>query len=190
MSTEEPLTLETADGVRLSALVRRPPDARRGVVLCHPHPDYGGSMHVPVLDVLSDRLGREGLATLRFDLRRPGTVTERLRDVEAAVSAMGASVLLVGWSYGADLALATAAADNRVASVVAIAPPLHLESVDEAVATRALFLIPEHDQFNPPERASAQLPGARIEVVEGADHFLAGHEEDIADAVVAFERTV
>ncbi len=190
---DEPLKLTAADGVVLDARWR-PVEGDAGVaVLCHPHPDYGGSMQVPVVTAWADSLAGRGIASLRFDFRRRGTDEERRADVAAAVAGAldrtgGARVALVGWSYGADQALAAAlGSDGRVAGVVAVAPTLRflpaelLEAAGEGVPVVAL--VPEHDQFGSPERVAELLPRARAVPLAGADHFLAGHERVVADAV-------
>src|ERR1017187_2057609 len=59
----------------LEARVFAPKNAKRAVVLCHPHPQYGGTMHsaVPlaIAKVLGE-LGGEEVATLRFNYRGVG----------------------------------------------------------------------------------------------------------------------
>lgn len=183
--------LVTADGARLRAGLRSPDRARRGAVLCHPHPDYGGSMHSTLIAVLSQALADDGIAALRFDFRRPGTVHERRSDVEASIAALdGDDALLVGWSYGADLAMAVGSSHNRVAGIVAVAPPLMAINPDELehlTERRVLVLVPEHDQFCAPDIIRERLPGTEIEVLAGADHFCSGVEDEIAKRVLLFE---
>lgn len=191
---EDVRVLPTADGVRLRAGLRSPAEPRRWAVLCHAHPDYGGSMKNTLIAALSHGLADDGMAALRFDFRRPGTVAERRRDVEAALDlAEPGGALLVGWSYGADIALAVAARDDRVAGVVAIAPPLMAiapEEMEPLAELRALVLVPQFDQFNPPGAARDRLPGIDLEVVEASDHFCDGAEDEIVKRVVDFERSL
>jgi alpha/beta superfamily hydrolase len=52
-----------------------------------------------------------------------------------------------------------------------------------------LVLVPEHDQYGDLEATRALFadhPHATVEVVAGADHFLWGHVEAIADRVVGW----
>ena len=63
-----------------------------------------------------------------------------------------------------------------------IAPPI-VEPL-AAPGSPVLALVPRHDQFAPPERvteATAEWPGVEIEVIESADHFLAGHTAEVAE---------
>jgi hypothetical protein len=171
-----------------------------GVVLAHPHPLYGGSMRTGVPAVLFERLPAMGIAALRFNFRGVEGSTgthdrggaERL-DVRAAVGGMpaGLPVVLCGWSFGADVSLCVE--DPRVAGWCCVAPPLAIVPVEEMAAaadTRPKhLLIPEHDQYDPPERAGDLTAGwaaTTLTVIPGADHFVAGSMGFIADSVAAF----
>lgn len=153
-------------------------------------------MHTTLIAVLSQALAGDGLCAVRFDFRRPGTIAERRLDVAAAIAEAGGDrVLLAGWSYGGDLALAVASADGRVAGVVAVAPPLMAVSPDELAAlaargTPALALVPEHDQFAEPHTVAHRLDGIPVEVLDDTDHFCSGAEDAVARYVLAFERSL
>jgi len=191
--------LTAADGVVLDAELAVPEGARTGVVLAHPHPQYGGDMHAPLITMLFERVARSGVAVLRFDFRgvgRSGGVHDagvnEQRDVAAAVAhladVVGAPVVAAGWSFGADVSLSVG--DAAIARWCAIAPPLRLTPPAEMVAATdqrpKMLAIPQHDQFNPPERACPLVEGWRettVEVISAADHFLAGHADRVADLV-------
>jgi alpha/beta superfamily hydrolase len=181
-----PVTLETSDGHTLAGDVAHPDGLERaGVVICHPHPRYGGTRFNMVVEALFSRLPEAGFVTLRFDFRadHDGGIAERL-DVVAALDALeqevlGVPLFVAGYSFGAIVALTTV--DPRIAGIVAIAPPL--TSAVPAPEAPALLLTPQHDQFCPPETASAVVgdwPNVECQVVEGADHFLAGHTAFVA----------
>ena len=184
------LTLRTSDGVRLAADTAEPPtEVRGGVVLCHPHPLYGGNRFHPVVDALFQALPAAGFRTVRFDFRaaHDNGVAER-RDVVAGLDAVASAdgpLFVVGYSFGAIVALTTD--DPRIAGVVAIAPPLTSDA--PAHAGPALVLTPRHDQFCPPERATAIVaawPATTVDVVEGADHFLLGAASTVAQRSLAW----
>ena len=134
--TAHDLIIRTDDGPELEAELTLSDRAtpRAGIVLCHPHPQYGGTMRSLVISVLFAELSAAGFACLRFNFRgveaSTGTYShgegEQL-DVLAAVATMADAVAelpiaLVGWSFGADVSLTVV--DPRVAGWVAIAPPL------------------------------------------------------------------
>ena len=92
------LTLATSDGVSLEA-ERAVPDgtSRATVVLCHPHPQYGGTMRSIVIGALFDALPDAGFTVLRFNFRGVERSTgahdegrAELLDVQAAVDAAAA----------------------------------------------------------------------------------------------------
>src|SRR5262245_51931249 len=128
---EDALTLQ-ADGARLEARVGLVPGARAGLVVCHPHPLYGGDMDNPVV-VRAAEVGREtGLSTLRFNFRGTGRSTgshgggtAEMADVQAGLAALaeglpgGAPVGLAGYSFGAWVAARVAAEDPRPLGLIA-----------------------------------------------------------------------
>ena len=62
----------TQDGVALEARVQLPLSPHGGVVVCHPHPLYGGDMENPVVVRIDEVCGTLRLATLRFNFRGVG----------------------------------------------------------------------------------------------------------------------
>lgn len=187
----ESALLTTADGHRLDADVLDPdvtlearPDVG-GAVVCHPHPQYGGDRFNPVVDAVFRHLPTRGWSTLRFDFRQAfddGT-GERL-DVVAALDALAARVdgplVVVGYSFGAAVAMNTA--DERIAALVAIAPPLSMMHV-EPPRRPTLVLTPAHDQFTPPGAAAAAVadwPDIELRTIEASDHFLVGRAAHVA----------
>jgi alpha/beta superfamily hydrolase len=195
--TPSDLELRTEDGLRLEAESAVPSAPWGAVVACHPHPLHGGNMRSLVPGELFRHLPPAGIAVLRFNFRgvegsqgtHDGGVNEVL-DVEAAVDALATSVpgvplVIAAWSFGADVSLKVV--DPRVSGWVAIAPPLRI--VDPAVMGAStdprpkLLIVPEHDQFNAPDRARDVTEGwaaTEIEVINGADHFLVGRTDKVA----------
>ena len=205
----ETLTLETSDGVLLEA-ERAVPDgtSRASVVLCHPHPQYGGTMRSIVIGALFDALAADGYTVLRFNFRgverSTGTHDEgrgELLDVQAAIDAAadvaadGEALVLTGWSFGADMTLATH--DPRLAAWIGIAPPLRFRSDFDAVAHDArpkLLVLGQHDEFRDPAsvvEATDDWAATEIDVIAGASHFFVGRTDRVVDATRAFvERVV
>src|SRR5206468_1911965 len=65
MISEDEATLATRDGARLEARISLPSAPAGGVVICHPHPLYGGDMDNPVVVRVAEVCRELGLATLR-----------------------------------------------------------------------------------------------------------------------------
>ncbi|MET0628943.1 MAG: alpha/beta fold hydrolase [Acidimicrobiia bacterium] len=194
----------TADGLELEAeiaVVDGPP--RAAAVLCHPHPQAGGTMRSIVISALFDALPRAGVTCLRFNFRgvegSDGAYGEgqgEQLDVQAAIGVLDAAVdpgvplLLVGWSFGADLALATVV--DRVSGWLAIAPPLRMVPDFSAVAADPrpkLLALAEHDEFREPASvidATRDWISTDIEVIGGASHFFVGRTDRLVELALAF----
>jgi alpha/beta superfamily hydrolase len=196
----EQISLLTADGQPLAADLWVPAGARAAAVVCHPHPAYGGDRHNVVVDALFRSLAAAGVAALRFDFRRAGGspkegVAERA-DVVAAIHRLAAAVdldvplYLVGYSFGADVALAVG--DDRHAGWAAVAPPFRFSGPalpGDGDDRPVLVVAAEHDQFAPPSwvaRATDGWPDGTVEVAPMADHFLAGASAGVARTVTAW----
>ncbi|MEM9130999.1 MAG: alpha/beta family hydrolase [Actinomycetota bacterium] len=195
--------LTTADGVDLRAELATPTGpVRATAVVCHPHPLHGGNMYANVVEALFRALPGAGVATLRFnfrgtsgsDGRHDNGRAERL-DVEAAVTRLAADhgdvpLVLAGYSFGADIALAVD--HEAVAAWLAVAPPLRIVPRDEQVALDdgrrgGHLVVAAHDQFRPPgevDEIIEPLPRWTAETVQGADHFFAIGLGQVADAAV------
>ena len=203
------LTLGTTDGVTLEAERAIPEStSRASVVLCHPHPQYGGTIRSIVIGALFEALPAAGFTCVRFNFRgverSTGTHDEgraELLDVRAAVDAAadaradGEPLVLAGWSFGADMTLATA--DARLAAWIGIAPPLRFRTDFDAVAHDSrpkLLVLGQHDEFREPASIvedTADWSATEIDVVAGASHFFVGRTDRVVDATRAFlERVV
>jgi alpha/beta superfamily hydrolase len=102
------------------------------------------------------------------------------------------SVALVGYSFGAIVALRAGHDDAAVACLAAIAPPLPMFDIDFLRDTDkpVLLALGDRDQYCPLpalERAATGIgPQAALLQLDGADHFLAGFETQIGDRVARF----
>jgi alpha/beta superfamily hydrolase len=146
-----------------------------------------------VINALYDVLPAADVATLRFDFRSEydNGVGERLDALAAldqlAQAAPGVPLAFVGYSFGAWVALGLT--DDRIDTVVAIAPPLAVMSPPASPVVPTLVLTPAHDQFSAPDTVEPILADWRtrstapieFEVVEMADHFLAGRTATVAE---------
>jgi alpha/beta superfamily hydrolase len=204
LTSAGPTSFTTADGLALEGEWRLPEQPRAAAVITHPHPLHGGNMTALVTGALFTALTGAGLAVLRFNFRGVGASEgshdegrgERL-DVIAAIDTLAGQIpaqtplLLAGWSFGADVALAVA--HPAIAGWFAVAAPLRTVPLDEISAAEdsrpKLFAVPQHDQFRPPDSLDevvADWPNTRIEVVAGADHFLVGRTDVVARLAVEF----
>lgn len=201
-----PERLRSEGGITLEARWDLPP-APHGpvVVLCHPHPLYGGNMAVPLLRTVAAHLAGAGAPVLRFNFRGVGASTgswsggeAEIADVAAAAGAAAAAfprlpLALAGWSFGAVAALRWQAAATGTGPFAGIAPPVAtglapgLPPPPGLAPARRFFLIGDRDQFTAVEDLSAYAAaiGATLQVLPGSDHFFFGREGRVADAVAA-----
>jgi alpha/beta superfamily hydrolase len=158
-------------------------------VLVHPHPHMGGDRFNHVIDAIYRALPGSGVGVARFDLSSADAEESRLETLAAVDNIAATRVALVGYSFGADVALGID--DARVVGWFAVAPPLRLEKFD-AVAMDdrpKSLLVAQHDQFSPPERVAELTQEWRETTratLDGADHFLAGYGAAVAEAVRAW----
>jgi alpha/beta superfamily hydrolase len=200
----EPIELKTADGITLEAELSLPAGAPRcGLVLCHPHPQYGGTMRSIVISALFDSLPPRGIACLRFNFRgvegSEGTHDfgnlERV-DAESAVAALAdrlptdVPLILTGWSFGADMALSVR--DTRVDAWMAIAPPLVvIHDIDGLTGDPRpkLLALAQHDEYRDPAEVAElaeHWANADVHVIGGASHFFVGRTDRLVEIAAGF----
>jgi alpha/beta superfamily hydrolase len=200
----EPLAITSADGTPLEAEYRAAHgEVRAAAVLCHPHPQYGGSMRSVLIGELFRELPAHGVACVRFNFRGvEGSGGEyddgraERDDVAAAVAATteriddSVPLVLAGWSFGADMALSTVT--PRLSGWFAVAPPLWF--VDGSAPTGTdprpkRIVLGERDQVRAPADVECEVAAwvaTTTTVVAGADHFFLGRSDQVVDAAVAF----
>jgi len=209
MVPEPAETLTTQDGVALEARVHMPLSPRGGVVICHPHPLYGGDMDNPVVVRMAEVCGALDLTTLRFNFRGVGRssgvhgdgLTEPL-DVEAGLARLAAvvgtdrPVALAGYSFGAAVVADVAARHVELAGVALVAPPLARMEPGrfaplERLGSRLLVVAGTDDEICPADtlgRLADTLPRATVHLIEGANHFFFGKLYPLGEAVSAWAR--
>ena len=206
----EPITLETADGLKLVGELALPTDREPvATMIClHPLPTHGGMMDSHVFRKASYRLpALANIAVLRFNTRGTSSVQgtsggafdnavgERF-DVAAAIEYAEFSDLpniwLVGWSFGTDLTLMHGL-DPVIQGAILLSPPLRHAQPDHLAAWAGsgkpvVALIPEFDDYLQPPAARerfAVIPQAEVIAVDGAKHLWVGDTERVLDEIVA-----
>ncbi|MFT4112272.1 alpha/beta hydrolase [Silvibacterium sp.] len=191
---------------RLEALLNPgAPDAPYAVLVCHPHPLGGGTMHNKVVYHAMKAFQSLGLPMLRFNFRGTG-LSEGSHDhghgeqddVRAALDWLNARyplpILLAGFSFGSYVGSRAACGDSRVKGIVLLGPPAHAEGRDydfgflSDCTVPKLFISGTRDQYGPVDTVEAVVAKAaspaELVFVEGADHFFVGRLNEVQEAIV------
>jgi alpha/beta superfamily hydrolase len=186
-----------SNGIQLEGLlsIQEASSFRGGVIICHPHPQYGGDMEHPVMTASVEAASQEGFSTLRFNFRGVGEskgsygegVGER-QDVKAVTNFFCSRLkddhpllILLGYSFGAWVGFPIAIDDERFKGMVAVAPPLGIYDFGflKGCKKKKLFVAGDEDSFCPPnllEKWYQQLDEPKsLAVIPGADHLFFFH---------------
>jgi alpha/beta superfamily hydrolase len=183
---------------------------RGAVVVCHPHPLYGGNMDYHVVQGVARACAARGMAALRFNFRgvagsggRYDSGDGEVRDVAAAVAYLceqvsaDAPLGLAGYSFGSLVAARYVADGGRVDALALVAFVVSADDFnadDYAGLARytgpLLVVAGGRDAFGPPQAVEATLArlGARGQVVAfpEADHFFLAVTQELRETVAGF----
>ena len=209
----EKVSFKSEDGHRLEGRILMPEQPAGAAVLCHAHPEYGGSMSNAPIPAMQRALQAAGWASLRFNFRGVrlsegvyGGGIGEVKDVRGALDhvaglVQGKPLAVAGWSFGSLVGLHGACGDERVESCVLVAPPvstgprMDLPVVPpperlEAWRARLLAVCGTKDQFCKPadlvEFAHEVSPAAEVRIIEEADHYFYEHLDELAETVATF----
>jgi uncharacterized protein len=200
------LTFSSIDGLVLEGMLDGPDDADRALVLCHPHPQMGGTMNAPLLEALTADFADEGWGVVRFNFRgigrsegNPSTGPDETADALGAIAEARRlwprrPVAVAGWSFGAAVAIRAAAEDPTLAACVAIAPSVEakegttagLPSPDDLeIDVPLLVVTAANDAVVAPAACRAWAEGAFADhiVISGANHFFWARYDRLSEAV-------
>ncbi len=163
------------------------------LLLCHPHPQYGGSMHDAVLESVESALAPRARASLRFNFRGVGGSdgtfdggAGEVDDVIAAAQWLGSEfpsspLWIAGYSFGSAMAW-RARSQLDLERIILIAPPMGAMRFDEAPtgASAISAIYGDADEYvdaNALAAWAATQPGATIHIIPGCDHFFGGQHQ-------------
>lgn len=174
---------------------------RAAVVLAHPHPLYGGTMHSKIVFRAAKAFCRLGCSVLRFNFRGVGTSqgsydggSGEQDDFRSAIDYSltrypGARVWACGVSFGSWVAMAAGASDERVELLMGIATPVEMYDFSAVASSpKPKFIIQgERDEIAPLSAtrrfyARASEP-KEMAVIDMADHLFDGRVSEVADAI-------
>jgi len=198
----ESLFLEGPAG-RLEALLEEPEDQEpwEAALVCHPHPQHGGTMHNKVVHRIARGLRRAGAVVLRFNYRgvnlSEGSYANgegELEDARAALTYLrerypALPYTLAGFSFGSRIILRLGCADGGARRLIAVGfPAVYRDRTFlEDCRVPKVFVQSTHDQFGPVAELEAlvdSLPEPKkLVLVEAHDHFFSGALDELEEAI-------
>ena len=183
----------------IACAIDAPTLAARGVaVVCHPHPQFGGTMDNKVVQTLARAFVALGWRSVRFNFRGVGASAgawdEGVGEIDdalaviAALRARGEALLLAGFSFGAYVASQAAvrlADDAKPSRMVLVGPSTEKQQM-ASVPADTVVIHGESDEVVP---LAATLAWARpqslpVIVFPGVGHFFHGQLGLLKNTVV------
>jgi uncharacterized protein len=188
---------------KLEALLEEPEDQdpRAAALVCHPHPQHGGTMHNKVVYRIARGLRKAGYVVLRFNYRGVN-LSQGAYDHGNGETDDGRTALawlreryselpysLAGFSFGSRIALRIGCSSTDAKQVMAVGFVASYAG-EPALASCAIprvFISSTNDEFASKERLQEMISAApepkRLIFVEAQDHFF-------KNALDEFEKTV
>jgi alpha/beta superfamily hydrolase len=188
---------------RLEALLEEPEDTTptEAALVCHPHPQHGGTMHNKVVYRMARGLRSTGAVVLRFNYRgvnlSEGVYDNgegELEDARAALEYLRARYptlpfTVAGFSFGSRIALRLGCGLAR--RVIAVGFPAQYKDKAglDTCSTPRVFIQSTHDQFGSVEQiesiVSALPEPKQLRLIEAQDHFFQGGLEALEAVFMA-----
>jgi uncharacterized protein len=205
--SEQFLMISVDDRIQLEADLARGTIAKAAAI-CHPHPLYGGRMDNNVVLAVQAVFQKKGWSTARFNFRGVGQSTgeyaeglgER-EDLKAVCRFLRdqpekpETLCVVGYSFGAWVALGAIQAGLDVDRLVLVSPPLDSMPFDDLrlPPVQCLITLGERDDFCRVASLQAWLKeqvgtslNPRMTTFPGVDHFYWGKEGLLQREIEAF----
>jgi len=205
---KESLSIEGPAG-RLEVLLEFPGREEPEVVavVCHPHPQYQGSMENKVVHTVARAMNQLNVAALRFNFRgvgqSEGEYADGVGEVDDALAVMdyaqerwpSAAIWLAGFSFGGVVA-ARAAAQRPVTQLITIAPAVNLlgTGVRNRPTMPWLIVQGEADDIVPPnvvkdwvaECVGGDASAPVLIMLDDVDHFFHGELVTLRKTIVNY----
>lgn len=199
--TEEKVFFQAGD-VKIEGLLDNAP-GEEGVVVTHPHPLYGGDMHNNVVETIVHAYREKGYTTLRFNFRGMGQSTGSYdegigeqEDVRAGLAYLGelgkSSIDLAGYSFGVWVNALGLKGFGKARRLIMVSPPVSFLDFSFLDYNEKIQLViaASQDDIGPPDMIKEMIPvwnpEARLEIIQGADHFYWGKNGDIKRIIQEF----
>jgi len=188
---------------KLEALLEEPETGEpvEAALVCHPHPQFGGTMHNKVVYRLARGLRRSGCVVLRFNFRgvnlSEGEYADGIGETEDARTALHElrarypeiPLIASGFSFGSRVALRLTSQQPEVRRVLAAGFPTRWPERDFVyrVHVPKYFVQSTQDEFGPQAELSAFFETLaapkQLDWIEAQDHFFGGALDELERVV-------
>jgi uncharacterized protein len=188
---------------KLEALIEEPEDQepRHAVLVCHPHPQYGGTMHNKVVYRIARALRRAGAVVLRFNYRgvnlsdgEYGHGIGETEDARAALALLRSRYpalpfSLAGFSFGSRIILRLGCDTPGPTRLIAAGFPANLSDAHALgqCGIPRTFVSSTHDAFSDVPALVAYFAALKepkeLIWIESPDHFFNGSLDEFENAI-------
>jgi alpha/beta superfamily hydrolase len=188
---------------RLETVIEEPEDQapREAVLICHPHPQFGGTMHNKVVYRMARGLRRAGAVALRFNYRgvnmSEGTYDNGIGELEDARAALEflrsrypeLPFSLAGFSFGSRIILRLGCEIPGARRLIAVGFPAG-DAASRALGACEIprvFIQSMNDEFGPRDAMESYFAGLKnpkeLIWIEARDHFFAGALDEFEEVM-------
>ena len=187
---EEERIFFEARGATIEGLLSLEQESTKGsVIICHPHPLFGGNMDNNVVTAIVRIAAMWDFTSLRFNFRGVGESTgtfgggtSEQEDVKGAVDYLEErknppAIVMAGYSFGAIAGLPIGADDERIKALIGVAPPLEMSDFEflRECPKPKLFVCGDRDAICPPSKMEEFFETLSepkwLRILPGIDHF-------------------
>jgi alpha/beta superfamily hydrolase len=188
---------------KLEALLEEPEEGepREAVLICHPHPQYGGTMHNKVVYRMARGFRTAGCVVLRFNYRgvnlSEGMYDKGIGELEDARLTLtwlrtrypDLPYSLAGFSFGSRIILRLGCALPDARRLIAAGFPAadKENSYLETCTKERIFIQSTNDEFGPRDKMEAlfeRLPEPKRMIwIQAEDHFFKGSLDEFEKSV-------
>jgi len=178
-------------------------DVNGSVVVCHPHPQHGGTLHNKVAHTLARAFVHQGFDALRFNFRgteqSEGQFDEGIGELDDALAAIAwmrerrpnDALWLAGFSFGAAIVV-RAAVDAEVDGLISVAPAVSRFAAGLDKQPQCPWLVVQGDEDelvdvdDTIDWINELEPGPELAILPGAEHFFHGRLLELRQVVSRF----
>ena len=192
---------------KLEALLEEPEhgEPREAALVCHPHPQHGGTMHNKVVYRMARGLRHTGSVVLRFNYRgvnlSEGGYDNGNGETDDARVALGVlrerypnlPFTIAGFSFGSRIALRLACEDPHPRGAILVGFPRAYQQDAPQCPVPRIFIHSTHDRYGPREPMQSWFDSIaepkKLIWVEAKDHFFAGELDAFEKALIEVQQT-